>query len=68
MCIRMIKGHFGRVWIYHKGYKRYAARVAWKRLSLDDPESKTRTVVVVAGAVALLVIGSLLMAASSKRG
>lgn len=64
-CFRMIRRHFGRVWIYHKGYHRYVARVVWERLSLDDPESKTSAAAVGVGIGALALVA--LLAAFSKK-
>ena len=64
-CMDAIGRHFGKYWIYHKGYGKYVTGfVNESILELSDPEFKTSTVAV----VAITFVGALGGAYLAKKG
>lgn len=55
-CADIIGRHFGRYWIYHKGYRKYVRRIInGSVLRLAEPQSKTSVAMMIIGAVLLAV-------------
>ena len=60
-CVDVIARHFGRYWVYHKGYGKYVSRIINEStLRLAEPRSKTSVAVVIVGAILLVALAVVL--------
>ncbi len=63
----IIERHFGQLWVYHKGVRKYVTRVIQEGiLELQEPKSKTDVALTIGAGVTGVLIGALIVWALRK--